>query len=70
MIETLVRVKFIQRNGTGVLVISPTRELALQIYDEARKLCKHLNQTHGTEDLIFKYFDFSEMKFIEYTCLS
>merc|ERR1719265_2174407 len=40
-------VKFLPRNGTGVLVISPTRELALQIYDVCRGLCKYVSQTHG-----------------------
>jgi len=34
-LELLHKVKFSQRNGTGVIVISPTRELAQQIYDVA-----------------------------------
>ena len=46
-IELLVRVKFKARNGTGVVVISPTRELALQIYGVTLDLCKHNSLTHG-----------------------
>ena len=29
------------------LVLSPTRELAEQIYNETRSICGHLSQTHG-----------------------
>lgn len=39
--------KFLPRNGTGVMVISPTRELSLQIYDVAVELAKYLPQTLG-----------------------
>lgn len=46
-VELLRRTKFMPRNGTGVIVISPTRELAMQIYGVARELCKYHNQTHG-----------------------
>ncbi|OEH74979.1 dead deah box ATP-dependent RNA helicase [Cyclospora cayetanensis] len=45
--ELLYQVKFLPRNGTGVLVISPTRELSLQIYDVAVELAKYLPQTLG-----------------------
>ncbi|KAG2450310.1 hypothetical protein HYH02_004816 [Chlamydomonas schloesseri] len=45
--ELLYRAKFMPRNGTGAVVISPTRELALQIYGVARDLLKHHTQTHG-----------------------
>lgn len=31
-VELLHKTEFKQRNGTGILVISPTRELCLQIY--------------------------------------
>jgi len=40
-VELLHRAKFMPRNGTGVVVIAPTRELALQIYGVARDLMKH-----------------------------
>ena len=46
-VELLYRAKFKPRNGTGVLVISPTRELAMQIYSVARELMKQHTQTHG-----------------------
>ncbi|GFR47135.1 hypothetical protein Agub_g8823 [Astrephomene gubernaculifera] len=45
--ELLYRAKFMPRNGTGAIVISPTRELALQIYGVARDLLKYHTQTHG-----------------------
>ena len=41
------RAKFMPRNGTGTLVISPTRELAMQIYSVARDLLQRHSQTHG-----------------------
>lgn len=34
-------------NGTGVLVISPTRELAMQIFEVAKVLIKETLQTTG-----------------------
>lgn len=48
-IELLHKANFTTKNGTGVIVISPTRELSLQIYGVLRDLCtsgKH-RQTHG-----------------------
>ncbi|KAI8642167.1 ATP-dependent RNA helicase HAS1 [Parasitella parasitica] len=47
-IELLLRNNFKPRNGTGVIIVSPTRELAIQIYGVAEELCKYHNQiTHG-----------------------
>lgn len=46
-IELLLRKKFKPRNGTGVIIVSPTRELAIQIYGVAEELCKYHNLTHG-----------------------
>ena len=46
-IEMLNALKFKPRNGTGVIVVSPTRELALQIFSVARDLLKHHSQTYG-----------------------
>lgn len=46
-LELLYRAKFMPRNGTGVLIISPTRELALQIYNVAVDLMMGHSQTHG-----------------------
>lgn len=33
--------------GTGVIIVSPTRELALQIFGVARELMAHHSQTYG-----------------------
>merc|ERR1712093_393685 len=44
-VEMLNKLMFKPRNGTGVIVVSPTRELALQIFGVAKELCKHHNQT-------------------------
>ncbi|KAJ2665155.1 ATP-dependent RNA helicase [Coemansia sp. RSA 1200] len=46
-IELLSRLKFKPRNGTGVIVITPTRELALQIFGVARDLLRYHSQTFG-----------------------
>ena len=57
-IEMLRALKFKPRNGiysldvglcsgTGVIVISPTRELALQIFGVAKELLKYHTQTYG-----------------------
>jgi ATP-dependent RNA helicase DDX18/HAS1 len=46
-IEMLSALRFKPRNGTGVLVVSPTRELALQIFGVARELMTHHSQTYG-----------------------
>ncbi|KAI9503891.1 ATP-dependent RNA helicase [Coemansia sp. RSA 1358] len=46
-VELLSRLKFKPRNGTGVIVISPTRELALQIFGVARDLLRYHSQTFG-----------------------
>ena len=46
-IELLYSLKFKPRNGTGVIVITPTRELALQIFGVARDLLEFHSQTFG-----------------------
>lgn len=46
-VEMLSALKFKARNGTGVIVVSPTRELALQIFGVARELMAHHSQTFG-----------------------
>lgn len=38
---------FLCYSGTGVIIISPTRELALQIFGVAKDLLKYHNQTFG-----------------------
>ncbi|KAI3327528.1 DEAD-domain-containing protein [Xylariaceae sp. AK1471] len=46
-IEMLHSLRFKPRNGTGVIIVSPTRELALQIFQVACELMKHHSQTYG-----------------------
>ncbi|CEP64044.1 ATP-dependent RNA helicase HAS1 LALA0_S10e00936g [Lachancea lanzarotensis] len=46
-IEMLHSLKFKPRNGTGVIVITPTRELALQIFGVAKQLLEFHSQTFG-----------------------
>jgi ATP-dependent RNA helicase DDX18/HAS1 len=46
-VELLCRVKFKPRNGTGVIIITPTRELALQIYGVADEVMQFHQQTYG-----------------------
>eukprot|EP00045_Choanoeca_perplexa_P006510 m.55784 g.55784 ORF g.55784 m.55784 type:complete len:314 (-) comp13661_c0_seq1:1035-1976(-) len=46
-VELLHKLKFMPRNGTGIVIISPTRELSLQTYGVVQDLLKHHTQTHG-----------------------
>lgn len=46
-IEMLHSLRFKPRNGTGVIIVSPTRELALQIFGVATELMAHHSQTYG-----------------------
>jgi len=46
-IELLYKTNFSPRNGTGVIVICPTRELALQVFDVAKDVLKYHSKTHG-----------------------
>ena len=46
-VEMLHRLRFKPRNGTGAIVISPTRELALQIFGVAKDLLGNHSQTLG-----------------------
>ena len=46
-VEMLHSLRFKPRNGTGVIVVSPTRELALQIFGVARDLMQFHSQTFG-----------------------
>jgi len=46
-VERLSALRFKPRNGTGVVVVSPTRELALQIFGVARDLMQFHSQTFG-----------------------
>ena len=46
-VEMLYKAHFKTKNGTGALVISPTRELSMQTYQTACALMEHVSQTHG-----------------------
>ncbi|CAM0876950.1 unnamed protein product [Alopecurus aequalis] len=46
-IELLHNLHFSPRNGTGVVVVCPTRELAIQTHNVAKKLMKYHSQTLG-----------------------
>jgi ATP-dependent RNA helicase DDX18/HAS1 len=49
IIELLTKVNFTRKQGTGAIVISPTRELSLQIYGVLRDVMEQAGhpQTHG-----------------------
>jgi len=46
-IELIYKLKFMPRNGTGVIIISPTRELSMQTFGVLRELLKHHSHTYG-----------------------
>ena len=49
VLDLLAKVQFTRVQGTGAIIISPTRELSLQIYGVLRDLVEHsgLKHTHG-----------------------
>ena len=49
IIELLTKVQFTRKQGAGAIIISPTRELSLQIYGVLRDIMEHgqFPQTHG-----------------------
>ena len=46
-VELVYKLKFMPRNGTGVVIISPTRELSMQTFGVLRELLKHHYHTYG-----------------------
>ena len=46
-VELIYKLKFMPRNGTGVIIISPTRELSMQTFGVLRELMKHHCHTYG-----------------------
>ena len=46
-VELIYKSNFMQRNGTGVIIIAPTRELATQIFDVAKILLTYHSKTCG-----------------------
>ena len=47
VVDLIDRLGFKARNGTGAIIISPTRELAMQTYGVLRDLMKFHNMTYG-----------------------
>uniref|UniRef100_A0A671TAW0 ATP-dependent RNA helicase n=2 Tax=Sinocyclocheilus anshuiensis TaxID=1608454 RepID=A0A671TAW0_9TELE len=46
-IELIYKLKFMPRNGTAVVILSPTRELAMQTYGVLKELMTHHVHTYG-----------------------
>lgn len=46
-IELIYKLRFMPRNGTGVVILSPTRELAMQTYGVIKELMTHHVHTFG-----------------------
>jgi len=46
-VELVYKLKFMPRNGTGIIIISPTRELSMQTFGVLRELLKHHYHTYG-----------------------
>lgn len=46
-IELVYKLKFMPRNGTGVVILSPTRELAMQTFGVLRELMQFHSHTYG-----------------------
>ena len=47
VVEKLFRMQWGSMDGVGALIISPTRELAVQIFEELRKVGKHHSLSGG-----------------------
>jgi ATP-dependent RNA helicase DDX18/HAS1 len=54
-VEMLSSLRFKPRNGTGAIVVTPTRELALQIFGVARELMKNHSQTCESSPVLRAY---------------
>ncbi|XP_062611076.1 uncharacterized protein LOC134272917 [Saccostrea cucullata] len=46
-VELLYKLKFMPRNGTGCIIISPTRELSMQTFGVLKELLKYHCHTYG-----------------------
>ena len=47
VVELLYELRFMSRNGTRAIIISPTRELAMQTYSVLKELLVHHHHTYG-----------------------
>ena len=52
IVELLRKARFSTRNGTGAMILSPTRELAMQIYGVLKELMDGSSSTNMTYGLI------------------
>ncbi|XP_030369849.1 probable ATP-dependent RNA helicase pitchoune isoform X2 [Scaptodrosophila lebanonensis] len=46
-VELINKLRFMPRNGTGVIIISPTRELSMQTFGVLKELMTHHHHTYG-----------------------
>lgn len=46
-VELIYKLRFMPRNGTGVIIISPTRELSMQTFGVLKELMNHHHHTYG-----------------------
>lgn len=46
-VELIVKLKFMPRNGTGCIILSPTRELSMQTFGVLKELMQYHSQTYG-----------------------
>lgn len=47
VVELIYKLKFMPRNGTGAIIISPTRELSMQTFGVLKELMAHHYHTYG-----------------------
>lgn len=59
LLEKLYRLKWDKADGLGAIIISPTRELALQIFDVMRQIGRYHSFSAG---LVIGGKDFNEVK--------
>lgn len=46
-VDLMYKLKFMPRNGTGCIIISPTRELSMQTFGVLKELLKYHCHTYG-----------------------
>lgn len=61
-VEMLSALRFKPRNGTGVIVVSPTRELALQIFGVARELMQPHSQSTCPRNILWIQADHASLR--------
>ncbi|XP_005093334.1 ATP-dependent RNA helicase HAS1 [Aplysia californica] len=46
-VELIYKLRFMPRNGTGIIIISPTRELSMQTFGVLKEVLKYHHHTYG-----------------------